>query len=292
MAAGERRRVDDRTLREVVEETGLTADYLRRHLLAMGLPMPGLDEPALDDADVAAWRTIKAVLDSGIPEDTLLEMVRVSGRGAARVAAVALDIAGDDVTAILGALGETPLRWHLRERLRREAIGRAEHAAGGLTGTTEVAVGVVALVEPDGRAPHVTARFERLATEVAGPPVELVKLVGDAALLVSPDPVALIEAAWALVGAAAAAADLPPARAGAALGPSLHRGGDWFGAPVDLAGRIARAAEPGAVFADEALARRTSEAVAWAPAGAKHLGGGDEPVALHRLRGERTGAGG
>jgi adenylate cyclase len=282
MAAGETGRADDRTLREVVEETGLTADYLRRHLLAMGLPTPGLDEPALDDADVAAWRTIKAVLDGGISEDALLEMVRVSGRGAARVAAVSAGIAGDDATALLGALGETPLRWHLRERLRREAVGR-----GGPAETTEVAVGVVALAEPDGGA-----SFERLAAEVTGPPVELVKLIGDAALLVSPDPVALIEAAWALVGAAAAAADLPPARAGVALGPALRRAGDWFGAPVELAGRIAGAAEPGAVFADEALARRTSDAAAWAPAGAKRLEGGDAPVALHRLRGERTGAGG
>src|SRR5207248_447390 len=36
----------DRTLREVIGEAGIGEDYARRHYLALGLPMPDLDEPA------------------------------------------------------------------------------------------------------------------------------------------------------------------------------------------------------------------------------------------------------
>jgi adenylate cyclase len=135
-------------------------------------------------------------------------------------------------------------------------------------------------------------RFEHLAADVADARVHLVKLIGDGAMLVSDDPVALVEAVWALVRAACDDAGLPAARAGAAFGSALHRGGDWFGRPVNLASRVTGAAEPGAVFADDLLARRSSAVAAWVPAGVKHLRGIDEPVALYRLRPERTGAGG
>jgi adenylate cyclase len=41
--------------------------------------------------------------------------------------------------------------------------------------------------------------------------------------------------------------DFPPLRAGIASGEGLSRGGDWFGAPVNLASRITDKTRPGAV---------------------------------------------
>jgi adenylate cyclase len=287
------RQIDEefnRTLREVVDDVGLSEAYLRRHLLALGLPVPGLDERTLTDADVEAWRATKLLRDAGFSEDAVLDMVRAGGRGTAQVAAVAVEHAmrrggAGELLPALGALSEAPLRWHIRERISREAIADAERRTGHLDGTRDVAIAFVAL-------PAVTGRFERLAADLAGPPVQLVKLVEDGAMLVSDDPAALIETVWALVGATAADANLPAARAGAAFGPALNRGGDWYGRPVDLAGSITAAAEPGAVFAEPTLARRSAEIAAWVPVGAKRLRGVDEPVHLHRLRPERTGAGG
>src|SRR5581483_6557679 len=136
------------------------------------------------------------------------------------------------------------------------------------------------------------SRFEHLAADAADTQVHLVKLIGDGAMLVSADPVALVEATWALVRAACDDASLPAARAGTAFGSALHRGGDWYGRPVNLASRVTGAAEAGAVFADDALARRSAAVAAWVPAGVKRLRGIDDPVALYRLRPERTGAGG
>jgi adenylate cyclase len=41
--------------------------------------------------------------------------------------------------------------------------------------------------------------------------------------------------------------EFPPLRAGIASGEGLSRGGDWFGAPVNLASRITDKARPGSV---------------------------------------------
>jgi adenylate cyclase len=279
-----------RTLQQTAADAGLTEAYLRRHLLAAGLPVPAADDPAFGDEDVAALRAVKALLDGGAAEDAVLDLVRASGRGAASVAAIA---AGHGVAAdaLLPALGEAPLRRHLREQARRAEVEAEERAAGRLEGSREVAVGFAGLVAapPTGAA---ASRWERLAADTARPPVDLVKLAGDAALLVSAEPLALVETLWALVGAATADRSLPAARAGAAFGPARPQGGDWYGGAVGLADRITGAAEPGSVVADDALARRTAEAVTWVPAGVKSLRGIPQPVQLYRLRTEPVGAGG
>ncbi|CAA9550837.1 MAG: Adenylate cyclase, partial [uncultured Thermoleophilia bacterium] len=46
---------------------------------------------------------------------------------------------------------------------------------------------------------------------------------------------------------------LPPLRIGVAHGPATPRGGDWFGATVNLASRITEAAKPGQLLATEAV---------------------------------------
>jgi adenylate cyclase len=278
---------DTRTLHDVAAATGLGEAYLRRHFLAAGLPMPERDEPALGDDDLEAFRQIKALLDTGLSEDAVLEMVRAGGRGAAQVAAIA--VREGDIRPALGALTEAPLRWHLREQARRAAVAEAERG-GSLDGARDVAVAFVDLAAAS--SPSVTRRWEALASELVTPPVTLVKLIGNAAMLVSADAEALVEALWALVGAAAADPALPAARAGAAAGAALPQGGDWYGGPVDLALRITTIAEPDTVVAEPLLARRTADAAAWVPAGVKRLEGVAQPIALHRLRAERVGAGG
>src|SRR4051794_22162795 len=46
----------DRSLRQILAETGLSEAYVRRHYLALGLPMPDLDDLALNEADAVAWQ--------------------------------------------------------------------------------------------------------------------------------------------------------------------------------------------------------------------------------------------
>ena len=73
-------------------------------------------------------------------------------------------------------------------------------------------------------------RLGELAADVAFAPVRLVKMIGDAAMLVSSDTDALLEAALTLVAAADAEGEgFPQLRAGLAHGPAVPRAGDWYG---------------------------------------------------------------
>ena len=91
--------------------------------------------------------------------------------------------------------------------------------------------------------------------------MRLVKTIGDAAMLVSPEPPALVEAALSLVDAAEAEGeDFPHLHAGVALGPVVSRGGDWYGHTVNLASRIADIARPSSVVCEDAVHEAAPEA--------------------------------
>ena len=101
---------------------------------------------------------------------------------------------------------------------------------------------------------RLAVRLEALAGDAAEPPVRLVKTIGDAAMLASPQPEPLLAATLRLIEAAdAEGEDFPQLRAGAALGQALPRAGDWFGRPVNLASRITSVARPGSLLVEREL---------------------------------------
>jgi adenylate cyclase len=115
--------------------------------------------------------------------------------------------------------------------------------------------------------------------------VRLVKTIGDAAMLSSPEPQALLGATLSLIEAAdAEGEDFPQLRAGAALGPALPRAGDWYGRPVNLASRITSVARPGSLLVERDLRESAGEAYSWSFAGERRLKGIREPVSLFRAR--------
>jgi adenylate cyclase len=171
-------------------------------------------------------------------------------------------------------------------------VGRAERAAGRLPGSREVAVCFADLVgfTSLSEALDVTAvgavagRLATIAAEVATPPVRLVKMMGDAAMLVSPDAGALLTATFALVEGAETASDgFPPLRAGVAWGPALARSGDWYGRPVNLASRITTVAEPGCVLATGAVRDATGDSYRWSSGQTRTFKGIEGPVELFRV---------
>ena len=171
--------------------------------------------------------------------------------------------------------------------------GAADLASGEIAGTTELSVCFADLVEftrlGEEIAPEelgaVAGRFEEMANAVAEPPVRLVKMIGDAAMLVSADAEANLGAAVRLIEAAEAEGDeFPFLRAGLAIAPTLAQSGDYYGRPVNLASRVTGVARPGSVLVDEATKDRVDGAFTYSFAGERRLKGIDARVKLFRAR--------
>ncbi|MDQ3758412.1 MAG: adenylate/guanylate cyclase domain-containing protein, partial [Actinomycetota bacterium] len=130
-----------------------------------------------------------------------------------------------------------------------------------------------------------TEQLSSMAGEVAGGPVRLVKLIGDAVMLTSQDPKCLLDAVLALVAASEQEGEgFPLLRGGVARGRVVGRGGDYYGRPVNLASRITAVARPGSVVCDEAMHEALEDSYRWSFAGARHLKGIDAEVKLYRAR--------
>jgi adenylate cyclase len=113
--------------------------------------------------------------------------------------------------------------------------------------------------------------------------VRLVKTIGDAAMLVSPDVGALVSAALSLCDAASEA-DLPALRAGIAWGQTLIRAGDFYGHAVNLASRVTGIARPSSVLCTAEVRDAAPEGFQWSAAGRHRLKGISDAMPLYRAR--------
>ena len=81
-----------------------------------------------------------------------------------------------------------------------------------------------------------------------------VKWIGDEVMLAFPDPDAALRALAHLLPACRADARLPLTRAGLHYGPVIPRGGDYFGATVNIASRITASSSEGRLLATQPIA--------------------------------------
>jgi adenylate cyclase len=306
------------TALEIAELSGVELGVLQRSNAALGIPNADPDERSLTDADLEAARRLRAFLDAGLPEDGLLKVARTIGMATARIAEAnrelvvrALMRPGDterDLALRFAAAAEQmmplfeptltyALRAHMVEQMRRDVIGLADLASGELRGTAEHSVCFADLVEftrlGEEIAPEelgeVAGRLEEMASAVAEPPVRLVKMIGDAAMLVCAEPGPMLEAATRLIEAAEGEGDqFPVLRAGLAFGPTLAQSGDYYGRAVNLASRIAGIARPGSILVDSATRDAVPGGFTYSFAGERRLKGIDSGVRLFRARRERA----
>ena len=185
----------------------------------------------------------------------MLQVARTIGMGMARIAeanrelivrtlmqpgdterdlALRFAAAAEHMMPLVGPTLEYALQAHMLEQVRRDVIGAADLASGEIGGTVDLAVCFADLVEftrlGEEIAPEelgsVAGRFEEMASAVVEPPVRLVKMIGDAAMLVSSRARADAEAALRLIEAAdEEGEEFPFLRAGMACGPTLPRRG-------------------------------------------------------------------
>jgi adenylate cyclase len=299
---------------EVAERAGIDPDFLKRQWKAVGMALVDDDQPAYSERDIEAAERLGVLREAGVPDEGVLEVGRLLGMTMSQLAAAnrrlfaeAFVMEGDSeyevakrfeaaAEALLPLISESltyVLNRHLVEQIRHDALGGPDILGGGAAAAQEVTVAFADLVDftrlGETLAPEqlgsVTGRLGELATEVVVPPVRLVKLIGDAAMLAGPEPAPVLDAALALVGAAAKEGeDFPSLRAGVASGQAIPRGGDWYGHPVNLASRITGIAYPDSVLASEEVHRRLADDYRWSFAGRRRLKGIDGGVKLYRAR--------
>ena len=116
--------------------------------------------------------------------------------------------------------------------------------------------GFTALTEVHGdeAAVDLVDAFVALVRDAIGPDGALVKTIGDAVMLAFRDPAAALLAVRRVFEACYATDGFPEPRAGLHHGPVIEREGDWFGATVNLAARVASRAGSGQTFGTATIA--------------------------------------
>jgi adenylate cyclase len=301
------------TLREVAEATGLDVEFVQEARRAIGDPAVDPDERALTDQDLELTRHAKVLLDAGLDRESFLELARVMSHALDSIASALVATLGEALlqpgdterdlglryaetlqmlTPLAGPALELILGRRVREQIREAVIGRAELESGRLPGAQPVVVAFVDIVGftelgeqvPADELGAVVRDFEKRVEAAAHPPARLVKTIGDAAMLVAPEPDPLLDAVLGLVDDSLEDPNAPALCAGVASGEALQRAGDWYGRPVNLASRLTAIARRGSVVATEEVRKASRDARRWSFAGNRRLKGVAGQVALYRVR--------
>jgi adenylate cyclase len=265
-----------RSLAAVGEETGLAPAVVQRLWAAANLG----DQAVAYEEDVEALGWIRTALDAGLPEDALAQILRVFADALGRVAETearlfhyyvherlrASGLAGTElidaaeaVSEPLGKLMEPAVLYFHRkayQRALREDL--LVHLADDDTPPSEVVgemratilfvdlSGFTPLTEAmgDAAAAGVVERFSDLVRRAAGAcHGRVVKQIGDEFMLVFTEPSAAITCGLDIDAATRREAQFPALRLGAHTGNVLYREGDYVGATVNVAARVAGCAQ-------------------------------------------------
>jgi adenylate cyclase len=300
--------------RDIAEASGLELERLVEFRQALGLAIPDPDAKVFSEQDAEAAERAAELQRAGFPLEDTIEVARVLGRGMARYAQAMRTLgassllqegadeyelgrrfaaATEELMPLAGPWLEYVFSLHLAQVLRSDAVTFEEMTSGRLSDTRDQAVAFadlvgftelgesVAVEELAGAA----SRLARLAGELVDPPVTLVKVIGDAVMLVAPKPAPLVDTALTLVERAEAAEDLPSLRAGITFGPAVNRWGDWFGSTVNLASRLTARARPASVLVTgEVRDAAEGDGLQYSSAGPKKIKGFSAPVKTYRVR--------
>lgn len=272
------------TRREAAAELELSVDFLASLWQATGMAAVGADEPIYTDEDIAAAERAGDAIQAGVPEEGILELLRVLSGATSQLAASMRRIgfsafaaeggtehefgsrfawAMRDLVPIFTPVLEYSLRLHLHQQVSHDYVDETTLRDGAAPDAGEVAVGFADMVdftklgerlEPS-EIGSLSQRLGELAQEVSTGRVRVIKLIGDAAMLTAPSSAELLDSMLALLERAELEGDgFPQLRAGIAIGEALARGGDLYGRPVNLASRITAIARPGSALCSEAVA--------------------------------------
>lgn len=297
---------------DALESSALSPDDFDDAVNAIGLvAVDGAPEHEVGftEADVAAIAALGAFM-SMFSRDEAMATLRVIGSSVARMAEASVSLFLQDVESPLVKAGgselvqaqlaheavgllDNNLGRHLGSLLRRHTIQAIERTRRATIGADErfdyrFAVGFVDLVGFTSLSADMSPQqlgvfvrdFQGRAHElVTAAGAQVVKLIGDEVMLVSPDPDAACRAAHALLSGFESLDPHVVPRGGLAYGNVLLRGGDYYGAVVNLAARLVDEAVPQELLVSEDVARAAA-ACEFAPAGRRMVKGFADPVVV------------
>ena len=292
---------------DVAGEVGLDVDTLDRVWTASGLG----DQDDAYPEDVQALQWIVFARAAGIPDDALIQLIRVYADAIGRVAEaedrlfhyyvherlLREGLTGEDLVAATSmissqvtALIEPAILYFHRKAFQRalrddmvlhltEATASSD-ASVGRTAATIVFVdlsGFTTMTETlgDDAAAYAVDRFSELvrqrATKAGG---RVVKQIGDEFMLAFHDPTPAVSFAIDINRSVDEDDELGAVRIGAHHGSLLYREGDYIGSTVNLAARIAGVAGANQIVVTEDVANAvTDDTIAFEQIGARSLKG-------------------
>lgn len=268
------------TLAEAAREVGLKAEQIERLVAAMGLSV--LSAESLSEEDLQILRYAADVLSAGLPLPALLQLARVYGQAMAQIADAEVRLfhlylheplmrdgaSGAEVAEEMEALSREMLPFvmpainYMHARflayfVEQDVIGHIEADLDDNTadeGRMRVTIafadlaGYTRLTEEEGEqeAVSVVERFVEAVEQSLPIDARVIKTLGDEAMIVGADPVALAE--WAVRLPATLPAGSPLPRIGIHHGAALYRDGDYYGREVNRAARVVARAAGGEVL--------------------------------------------
>ncbi|HET6920005.1 MAG TPA: adenylate/guanylate cyclase domain-containing protein [Jiangellaceae bacterium] len=304
-----------RSVEDAAQAVGLAPEVVRRLWSALGLG----DQPEVYDEDIEALGRLRIALDAGLPETALTQIVRVFADAAGRIAEAesrlfhyyvherfrAQGLTGAQLTSatetvaapLIELIEPTLLYFHSKawERAQRDdlLVHLTEDATtpGDVPGEIEATILFVDLsgftplteVMGDPAAASLVERFSHLVRAAAGRHHgTVVKQIGDEFMLVFTDPTSAVSCGLTIEAAVSAEPQFPAVRQGAHTGRVLYREGDYIGATVNVAARVAAEADRHQLLITPSLRAQATDLgdVTFTPIGARNLKGIADTIEL------------
>jgi class 3 adenylate cyclase len=310
------------SLAEAADKIGMDADVARRLWEAAGLVDQG---DRVSRVDLAMLRGFKATMDTGYPEDATVQLARVYADSLGRLADAMtrfthfysherrkaagatwdeLMAAGEESRRQMVPLVEPSVLYFFRKAMNRAyrddmAMHLAEEA--GMLPATEVLGQLTRAVVftdlsgftpltaemGDAQAAEVLERFSLIVRDsVARHDGRILKQIGDAFMMLFPDPRGAVLSALEIDARSAGESNFPASHSGIQWGPILYHEGDYVGANVNIASRLASEAERHQVLVTADVRKEVGSLpdVEFVPVGKRRLKGLAQQLELFELR--------
>nr|WP_016884927.1 adenylate/guanylate cyclase domain-containing protein [Rhodococcus sp. DK17] len=298
------------SLEQISQSTNISQEDVERWFRSMGRGVSASTSVDYDDDDLRLAQLLNEYRALGIADAGLFAFARIVGRNTSTLAdaskslmqnnldtnrdrpEIALQFArelqrfAEFQSQLLHRAVATRLRQQISQQIRADIATEHNPESHVIAACFADMVGFTVLGEQltPTELGDLADRLDTLTTDLVEPPVQFVKTVGDAVMLLSPDPTRLAVVVLKIL-AVAQQQGLPPIHAGIAWGTAVRSAGDWIGQPLNRASRIATIAEPLEVLADSETMRRIDSAeITIESAGTYQLKGLTGGSHLYRIR--------